>query len=115
MAVQGGYYEETLMQSAAGAEGNGTVMPCRQPASGLFTTATFQVTGINGDTITWEANLNGTDWVAVAVTNLGTGTAATTATANGLYRITCHGLEQIRARVSTYSAGAITVLGRRGA
>jgi hypothetical protein len=115
MAAMGGYYEDTVMQSAAAATGDGTAMQLRQPGSGQGTTATFQITGISGDTITWEATLNGSTWVAVMVKNLTTNTEATTATANGLYRFVCHGLEKVRARISTYSAGTITVLGRQAA
>ncbi len=107
----GGYYEETTMQSEATGTGDGTVLPLRRP-HGSLTTAIFQVTGISGDTITWEATLDGTNYASVAVEKMEDGTKAATATTNGLYRLVCHGLERIRARVSTYSAGTITVLGR---
>ena len=95
-----------VMQSAATATGNGTSLPLRDKATGLV-----QVTGTFSATITWEATLNGDDWVAIQATPLATGTAATTATATGLYRITAAGLRAVRARISAYVSGKVTVVG----
>lgn len=97
---------EFALQSAAAATGNGTAAM----VSGLAS-LTLQVTGITGDTITLEATVDGTNYVAVLAANLNTGAVATTITANGLYSVPCAGLKFVRARISTYSAGAITVVG----
>jgi hypothetical protein len=72
---------------------------------------TCQVTGITTATITWEGTVDGTNWVAIQAVDLGTGTAATTATANGIYRINCTGLVEVRARISAHTTGTIYVTG----
>lgn len=107
----GGMYKHIVMQNAATGTGNGTAVIVTDNADGAHSTLTCQITGINGDTITWEATIDDTNWIAIPFTNLNTASAATTATANGLYRATVSGLSQVRARVSTYSAGTIVVKG----
>ena len=110
MLVPGGQIKVVPMQVAAVATGNGTVIVTTEVDGGAMTAVTFQVTGISGDTITWEATIDGANWVAVQVTNLNDGSDATTATANGLYRFTCLGLMQVRARLTRVS-GTVYVTG----
>ena len=98
---------QTLMQDSATAESDGVELICAG-----HNVATIQVTGISGDTITWEATIGGGTWAGLRVTPLSTGTAALTATANGLYRVTVAGLRTMRARISTHSSGTIVVVGR---
>lgn len=74
--------------------------------------AVFQVWGTFSGTITFEARLGTSVWVAVQATNLTTGTAATTTTAAGLFRVNCAALAVMRARISTYNSGTIYVVGR---
>lgn len=105
------YKAGLTLQNAVVAIGNGTAISCTEAGDGSWEYLTLQIAGISGDTITWEATVNGSNWIAVAVTNLNTGNAATTATADGLYRMLVRGLTSFRARVSTYSAGTITVTG----
>lgn len=97
---------QIVMQDGATAAGNGTELVCAG-----HNVAAIQVAGINGDTITWESTISGT-WAGIRVTGLGTGTAALTATVDGLYQVTVAGLRALRARVSTYGSGTITVVGR---
>ena len=111
MLVPGGTYKAQLMQSAAVATGNGTAIDCIDSSSGAFTVLAMQVTGITTATITFEATIDGTNWVAVLATNLNTGAEATTATANGIYTIMVAGLPKVRARVSAWTEGAIYVTG----
>ncbi len=111
MQVPGSYGNFVPMQSAAVAPADGTSLACFDVILGYFNFATFQVTGITTVTITWEANIDGTNWVAVMVKNLNTGVEATTTTANGLFRVQCTGLMNIRARISSWSSGATTVTG----
>lgn len=115
MLVPGGEYDRIPMQVGATGTGNGTPAFCTNLTGGAKTALTVQITGLNGDTITFEATIDGTNWVAVQATNLTTGSIATTATANGLYRLTVLGLNQVRARVSTYGAGTIMVTGNASA
>lgn len=111
MQVPGSYGNYVPMQSAAVATGDGTSLGCSDSSLGYFNFATFQVTGITTATITWEANIDGTNWVAVLVKNLNTGVEATTTTANGLFRVQCTGLLNVRARISSYTSGTIYVTG----
>jgi hypothetical protein len=99
------------MQSAATATGNGTAIDCTDASSGAATALTMQITGITTATITFEATVDGSNWVAIQFANLNSATAATTATADGLYRATVLGLVQVRARISAYTSGAITIIG----
>jgi len=99
------------MQNAAVATGNGTAMECTAATRGAMTVLTMQVQGITTATITFEATIDGSNWVAVQATNLNSGSAATTATADGLYRLTVLGLVSVRARISAWTSGTITVTG----
>ena len=68
----------------------------------------FQVAGTFSGTVQFEAN-NGLGWIAVQATNLNTGTAAATATAAGLYRLSALGLRAARVNVTVYTSGSISV------
>ena len=107
MSSKSGMFTGALMQNAAGATGNGTVLTVDG-----YSVATIQVSGTFSATITWEGTIDQSNWVAVQATDLGTGTAATTATAAGLFRIQAFGLSQLRARVSAYTSGSVTATGR---
>ena len=96
--------KRAALQSAAVAQGNGTPL---NVASLEF--AVFQIVGITTATITWEVTIDGSTWVAVLATNQTTGGVATTATADGLYGMNCAGYAQVRARISAYTSGTITV------
>lgn len=111
MNVPGAQYINAIMQNAATAGGNGTPMDCTAAARGAMTVLTMQVQGITTATITFEATIDGTNWVAILATNLNNDTTATTATADGIYRITVLGLISVRARISAYTSGTITVTG----
>lgn len=112
MLESGSQYKSLLLQSAAGDTVDGDAVDCTEASGGAHKFLTMQVYGINGDTITWEATIDGTHWDAMDVIPLAaTDTPATHATANGLYRADVTGLVQFRARISTYGAGRITVTG----
>lgn len=111
MLEAGSQYNTKTLQDAAAATGNGTTVECTEVSGGAHKYLALQVQGINGDTLTWEATIDGTNWKGLLVTPLSTGTAALTATADGLYRVDVTGLVQFRARISTYGSGTITVTG----
>jgi hypothetical protein len=111
MLVPGGQSKRVIMQSAAVATGDGTAIDCSDISIGAMATFTAQVTGITTATITWEGTIDGTNWASVQAIPLATGTAATTATANGIYRFSCLGLASVRARISAWTSGTITVTG----
>lgn len=100
---------DATLQNAAVALGNGEDFTCKVANKGGIETVVAQVQGITTATITWEATVNGTNWVAIQGTNLTSGAAASDATVDGLYRIDARGLLKVRARISAYTAGTITV------
>lgn len=99
-----GFTAREVLQTAAVAIGNGTPMQVNGLSWGIA-----QVVGITTATITWEATIDGTTWAGLRATAIATGTAAATATADGLYQIDLRGLSQIRARISAWTSGTITV------
>ena len=105
------YYQKVLMQSAAVANGNGTAITPTQGDNGSFPVLTAQVQGITTATINWEGSIDGTNFVAIPAQNVATQISATTTTADGIFRINTAGLMSIRARISGWSAGTITVTG----
>ena len=101
------YSKSVVMQSAAVATGNGTVVDVAG-----FATLCIQLSGtMTNLVVTFEATADGTNWVAVQVVNANTGGLSTTATAAGLYVMPCAGFSQVRARVSTWVAGDVTAVG----
>ena len=109
--MHGNAHSYVPMQSAAVATGNGTALSVTSSADGGFVLATIQIEGITTATITFEGTIDGTNWVAIQFTNLNSGSDATTATADGLYRATVAGLSQVRARISAWTSGTINVYG----
>jgi hypothetical protein len=102
-----GYTARQNLQTGAVAVGNGTPIDC----SG-FTWLGIQVVGITTATITFEATNDGATWVALPVTSLIiAGTVVTTATADGMFRANVGGLGSVRARISSWTSGTITVTG----
>ncbi len=104
-------YQMQPMQAAAAATGAGTVIETTHPDNGPMTDVVCQVAGTFVGTVQFEATINNTNWIAVQATNLNSGAATTTATAAGLYRINCKGLLKVRANITAYTSGAITVTG----
>jgi len=111
MNTSGANFITKDLQKNAATTGDGTPINCTDLSKGSYKILTLQVSGISGDTITWEATVNGTDWDGLLVTPLASGTPALTATADGLYSVDVTGLVQFRARVSTYGSGDITISG----
>lgn len=103
------------MQDAATATGNGTAIviavSAAAPGANLGAVG-IQITGTFSATVTFEATTDGTNWTAVMATNLADDARATTATAAGHYTILYGSAIRIRARISSYSSGAVTVKGR---
>lgn len=104
-------YSNATLQAAAAAEGNGTVLDLSDMSLGPASHVALQVTGTFVGTVTFEGSVDGTNFAAVHVTDSG-GTAAATATAAGIFQADVRGLDKLRARVSAYTSGAITVTAR---
>jgi hypothetical protein len=97
-----------LMQNGATGTENGISVPVNKAG-----VVGVQVLGVSGDAITFEGTVNGVDWVSVRAKNVSTGTIATTVTSNGVYLVGVMGLTELRARISAYVGGTITVIGQR--
>ena len=111
MLTPGGNYLYQYMQNAAGETGNGTAIETTGATTGGLKTLTMQVTGTFVGTVTFEGTVDATNWVSLLCTSVTAGSTATTATAPGVVRVDCSGLTQVRARVSAYTSGSITVIG----
>jgi hypothetical protein len=72
--------------------------------AGLAGDITFQVVGTFTATLSFEATIDGTNWVAVLATNLNSGTAATSTAAAGLFRVDATGFTRFRVRVSAFTS-----------
>ena len=69
----------------------------------------LQIQGLSGDTIIFEESNDGVNWHATTAKNRNGGAESTTATLDGIYNVSVLAINFIRARISTYSAGTITV------
>lgn len=97
------------LQDAAAATGNGTEIELAGRSSLIL-----QLFGTFVATVTFEANIDRTNWIAVALADLNSTTRAraTTATVAGLFLLDeCGGLQKFRARVSAFTSGAVSVWG----
>ncbi len=96
------------LQSAADANGNGNALDVGgTPYVGV------QVVGdaFNG-TVNFEGSIDGDNWVSVQALNVATGAVVTTTTADGVFNIPTGVLSKVRARISGYVAGTVTVTAR---
>jgi len=107
IALASGTPTTATLQNAAGAVGNGTSMD----VSGLAV-ATLDVQGTFVATVVFEGSVDDTVWYPLNATNLGTGLIASSTTGNGVFQISVAGLKSIRARISAWTSGTITVKGR---
>ncbi|HWQ32536.1 MAG TPA: hypothetical protein VNQ79_06615 [Blastocatellia bacterium] len=98
----------TTLQNAAAATGNGTALD----VSGWYAAA-LQVSGTFSATVTFEVTVDDTNWIAVRACNLNDGSYSTTASAPGVFAIPLAGVSQLRARVSAYTSGSVTVVARQ--
>ena len=95
------------IQSAATATGNGRNLGVMDWAHVIFS-----VTGTFVGTITFEGTLDGANWTSIQAYNLSDGAVSTTTITTGLYGYSVAGLGDVRARISAYTNGSITVLAR---
>ena len=103
----------TLLQDAAVATGNGALMLTKGLPVALMevTIATTATVLFEGTTDNDPAVGSGT-WRAIDAVNMVAGTRAATVTASAMVQVPCSGLSAVRARISAWTAGAVTVRGR---
>jgi hypothetical protein len=99
-----------VLQSAAAATGVGTAI-----VMAGFDKLTLQVSGTFVGTVTFEGTIDDTTWFVVGLKTAADGAAVTTATAAGAFKLPADGpcLSQVRANVTAYTSGAITVRSRK--
>lgn len=103
----------TTMQSGATANGNGTILDVQGYATAIFNIASSPSMS-GGTTVNFEGSTDNfvSDISPVIAHQLGAqGNQVTTTSTDGDYRINVAGLKQVRARISGYSVGAVTVKG----
>lgn len=98
------------LQNAAAANGNGTALALLGNASVIFT---VNMSGFTG-TVNFEVTEDNTNWDPLQTQQEGTNLITTyvtgsTTTAIHLYEGSTAGLQSVRARISGYSAGTVTV------
>ncbi len=97
---------ETLQDSAT-ATGNGTALDTDGHGGGLLVVSgTFEATVIP------EGSIDGTTYYTIPVCNIDDGVTQRSITEPGRYQVDCRGLSNIRARVSDYTSGSVTVKAR---
>jgi len=112
MIVPGSAYKSVVMQNAAVATGAGTAIEVTDVDGGAFLSLTLQVVGITTATVTFQGTIDGTNWTSIEFSSLADSTAlATTATADGIYRATVLGLWKVRANITSWTTGTITITG----
>lgn len=95
----------TTLQNAATATGNGTNLA----ATGLATIV-WAVNLAGSSTVTFEGTANNGDtWSAFSMTNLVTEATTSTTSASGLFQGDCTAFTAVRARISAWSAGTVSV------
>ena len=98
----------TTMQAAAAALANGTSLNVTG-----FGTAVLLVSGTFSASVAFEASVDaGVTWNAISATQVGAGDIFPLTTIPGMFRLTVTGIDLIRARVSAFASGAVTVVGR---
>lgn len=103
MPIAGGAV--TTLQSAAAADGDGTAFDVRGAAR-----LTVQVSGTFSATVNFEGTVDDSAWFAVGLKTAADGAAVTSASAAGVWKRTPDlALSQIRARISSYASGSVTV------
>jgi hypothetical protein len=99
-------------QNAATATGNGTPLEIVNQS-----VLTLQVSGITDAEITPEGSVDGgTTWSPIAVQPIASGEPQGAIDADGMYRLSLPPVwfSDVRLRISSYTSGTITVLGRHG-
>jgi hypothetical protein len=101
----------TVMQNAVVTSGNGTSLNVSGYATAIVNVVANPV--MDGVTVVnFEASVDDITWVAILAHQVGApGVMLTTTSANGDYRINIAGYKSVRARISPYSAGTITIKG----
>lgn len=99
------------LQNAAAANGNGLTLNINGMSSAVLTVNCATCSG--GTTINFEVSEDGTNYSPINALPLAGGSPSPTTTASGitLWQVPTAGMALLRARISSYSAGTVTVTG----
>ena len=99
------------LQSGVTANGNGTTLATDGMATAILTVNCATCSG--GTTVNFEGSEDASNFASISATQLGTNTVGTSTTTAGVtvWALPVAGFQTIRARVSAYSAGTVTVTG----
>ena len=112
MLARAGYRGRHFFHTAAVATGVGTALQIADPDDGSGSVLAIQINGITTATVTFQGTIDGTNWVDIGFTDMAdNSTVATTATADGIYKCSVAGLLQVRANLTAWTTGTITVTG----
>lgn len=100
-----------IFQSAVEETADGAIADVSEFDDGGWASLTFQIVGITEATLTPQATLDGTNYVAVLAENVTTGSSASTATADGIYRVNVLGFQKFKLEITTYVSGTIDAVG----
>jgi hypothetical protein len=98
----------TTIQTAAVANGNGTNLSTQGYSSAVLNVI-CSVACSGGTTINFESSVDNTTFVPIQGINTGASTIATTTTTSGDWMFNLSGYSFLRARISAYSAGTISI------
>ncbi len=98
----------TTLQNAAVANGNGAAVTVTGYASMVISVVSSPAMS-GGTTVNFEASTDGTTFVPISAVNIGSTVLTSTTTADGDFRFNVSSYLQVRARISAYSAGTVTV------
>lgn len=99
----------TTLQSGATGNGNGTVFDITGYATVVLS---IQGSLSGGSTVNFEVSADGgTTWTSITGLNVGTTNTGTSTTSTGDWTFNTAGYGKMRARISAYTAGSITVKG----
>ena len=101
----------TTMQNASTGNANGVSLNVAGYATAIINiNANAAMSG--GTIVNFEASVDDSEWSAIMAHQIGIiGNQILTTSANGDFRINCAGFKSLRARISAYSAGTVTVKG----
>lgn len=103
--LTGSKLKEDVLQNAANTIGIGKVFDVTG-----FSMASFQVIGTFAGTVTFEASNDGTNWFPIKVFPVSGDPGAITATTPGLFQTSVAAIKSVRANITTYTSGTITVI-----
>lgn len=99
---------DATLQNAVAVTGNGSSLTVTG-----YGIALLRVTGTFVAIVNFEASSDaGVNWSAISATQIGLGEISSSANFAGMFRITCAGMDLIRARVTWTSGTSITVVAR---